>query len=120
MLARGIEVLPPEQRDQRAGGVILAFTLDGGLREQEQRLRDAVVEPPWGMRLSGSIQLGVHAVVRGRGWLWTDTPGSAVELSPGTVVLVRGGPDHYVGDQPGAHCVGPEEFGARHPLTEAG
>ncbi|WP_285584490.1 AraC family transcriptional regulator [Herbidospora sp. NBRC 101105] len=77
-----------------------------------------VAEPPWGMRLSGSIQLGVHAVVRGRGWLWTDTPGSAVELSPGTVVLVRGGPDHYVGDQPGAHCVGPEEFGARHPLTE--
>ncbi|GLX95071.1 VOC family protein [Herbidospora sp. NBRC 101105] len=58
VLARGIEVLPPEQRDQRAGGVILAFTLDGGLREQEQRLRDAGVEitmplrqEPWDERL---------------------------------------------------------------------
>ncbi|WP_030452791.1 VOC family protein [Herbidospora cretacea] len=55
VLARGIEVLPPEQRDQRAGGVILAYTLDGGLREQEKRLRDAGVEitmplrqEPWG------------------------------------------------------------------------
>ncbi|MFD0886498.1 VOC family protein [Streptosporangium algeriense] len=58
VLARGIEVLPPEQRDQRASGVILAFTLADGLREQEKRLRDAGVEitmplrqEPWGERL---------------------------------------------------------------------
>ncbi|GGQ35151.1 VOC family protein [Streptosporangium pseudovulgare] len=58
LLARGIEVLPPEQRDQRAGGLILAFTLAGGLAEQEKRLRDAGVEitmplrqEPWGEAL---------------------------------------------------------------------
>ncbi|MEU6742122.1 VOC family protein [Streptosporangium sandarakinum] len=58
LLARGIEVLPPEQRDQRAGGLILAFTLAGGLAEQEKRLRDAGVpitmplrQEPWGEAL---------------------------------------------------------------------
>jgi predicted enzyme related to lactoylglutathione lyase len=58
LLTLGIEVLPPEQRDQHASGVILAFTLAGGLEEQEQRLRDAGVEitmplrqEPWGERL---------------------------------------------------------------------
>jgi AraC-like DNA-binding protein len=73
-----------------------------------------VAEPPWGLRLAGSIQLAVHAVVRGRGWLWLDDPGSAVELAPGDVTLVRGGPDHYIGHQPGADCLEPEEFRARH------
>ncbi|TDC43377.1 VOC family protein [Micromonospora sp. KC213] len=58
LLARGIPVLPPEQRDQRASGLILAFTLASGLEEQEKRLRDAGVEitmplrqEPWGERL---------------------------------------------------------------------
>ncbi|GAA2446924.1 VOC family protein [Actinomadura vinacea] len=58
LLARGTEVLPPEQRDQHATGLILAFTLDGGLQDQEKRLRDAGVEitmplreEPWGERL---------------------------------------------------------------------
>ncbi|MGW4964203.1 VOC family protein [Nonomuraea sp. NPDC004186] len=58
LLARGIQVLPPEQRDQHAAGLILAFTLDTGLRDQEKRLRDAGVEitmplreEPWGERL---------------------------------------------------------------------
>ncbi|WP_067182071.1 VOC family protein [Microtetraspora niveoalba] len=58
LLARGIPVLPPEQRDQRAGGLILAFTLADGLAEQEKRLRDAgaqitmpLREEPWGERL---------------------------------------------------------------------
>ncbi|MEV4003983.1 VOC family protein [Actinomadura sp. NPDC049753] len=58
LLARGIQVLPPEQRDQHASGVILAFTLADGLQEQEKRLRDAGVEitmplrqEPWGERL---------------------------------------------------------------------
>lgn len=58
LLARGIEVLPPEQRDQRAAGLILAFTLASGLDGQEKRLRDAGVEitmplreEPWGERL---------------------------------------------------------------------
>lgn len=58
LLARGTEVLPPEQRDQQASGLILAFTLEGGLDDEEKRLRDAGVEitmalreEPWGERL---------------------------------------------------------------------
>jgi AraC-like DNA-binding protein len=79
-----------------------------------------VAEPPWGLRLGGSIQLAVHTVVRGRGWLWLDTPDNAVELSPGTVTLVRGGPDHYVGHEPGADCLEPEEFRARQTNATPG
>ncbi|WP_329550584.1 AraC family transcriptional regulator [Streptomyces sp. NBC_00696] len=70
-------------------------------------------DPPWGVRLSGAIQLSVHAVVRGRGWLWLDHPASAVELVPGEVTLVRGGPDHCIGHEPGADCLEPEQFRAR-------
>ena len=73
-----------------------------------------VAEPPWGLRLGGSIQLAVHTVVRGRGYLWLNTPGNVVELSPGTVALVRGGQDHYIGHEPGADCLDPEEFRARY------
>ncbi|MFF1555911.1 VOC family protein [Streptomyces sp. NPDC058279] len=58
LLARGTEVLPPEQRDQRAAGLILAYTLTSGLEEQEKLLRDAGVpitmplrQEPWGERL---------------------------------------------------------------------
>ena len=74
-----------------------------------------VAAPPWGLRLGGSIQLAVHAVVRGRGWLWfDDATQKPMELSPGDVTLVRGGPDHCIGHEPGADCLGPEEFRARH------
>src|SRR5882757_7221029 len=74
-----------------------------------------VAAPPWGLRLGGSIQLAVHAVVRGRGWLWFDDDSeSPMELSPGDVTLVRGGPDHSIGHEPGAHCLEPEEFRAHH------
>jgi AraC-like DNA-binding protein len=79
-----------------------------------------VAEPPWGLRLGGSIQLAVHTVVRGRGYLWLEDPGRAVELSPGTVVLVRGGSDHHVGHEPGVDCLEPEEFRARHAQAGAG
>ncbi|TPQ22359.1 VOC family protein [Streptomyces sporangiiformans] len=58
LLRRGIDVLPPEQRDQRARGLILAFTLDAGLEAEEKRLRSEGVditmplrEEPWGERL---------------------------------------------------------------------
>jgi hypothetical protein len=79
-----------------------------------------VAEPPWGLRLGGSIQLAVHTVVRGRGYLWLNAPGSVVELAPGTIALVRGGPDHYIGHEPGAECLEPEEFRARHAGTGPG
>jgi AraC-like DNA-binding protein len=73
-----------------------------------------VVRPPWGLRLGGSIQLAVHAVVRGRGWLWLDGPDQPLELAPGDVTLVRGGPDHYIGHEPGADYLEPDDFRARH------
>ncbi|MFJ3233732.1 VOC family protein [Streptomyces sp. NPDC086787] len=57
LLRRGIEVLPPEQRDQRAAGLIVAFTVTG-VAEHEERLRQAgapITMPlraePWGERL---------------------------------------------------------------------
>jgi DNA-binding transcriptional MerR regulator/predicted enzyme related to lactoylglutathione lyase len=56
-LQRGIEVLPENLRDQRAQGVILAFTVSD-LAHQETRLRDEGVEitlpwreEPWGEKL---------------------------------------------------------------------
>ncbi|MDX3343300.1 VOC family protein [Streptomyces sp. ATCC51928] len=58
LLRRGIEILPADQRDQRASGLILAFTLAGGLDAEEKRLRAEGVEitmplreEPWGERL---------------------------------------------------------------------
>lgn len=57
LLARGTEVLPTDQRDQRASGLILAFT-GTGIETEEKRLRAAGVEitmplreEPWGERL---------------------------------------------------------------------
>jgi AraC-like DNA-binding protein len=33
---------------------------------------------------------------------------------------VRGGPDHYIGHEPGANCLEPEEFRARHAHADPG
>ena len=79
-----------------------------------------VTSPPWGLQLGGSIQLAVHTVVRGRGYLWLNTPGNVVELSPGTVALVRGGQDQHIGHEPGADCLEPEEFRTRHAQAGSG
>ncbi len=73
-----------------------------------------VAAPPWGLRLPGTIQLALHAVVQGRAWLWLDDPQAAFELAPGDLMLVRGGPDHRLAHEPGAPCVEPAEFKARH------
>src|SRR5258708_33033998 len=48
--------------------------------------------PPWGLRLSGTIQLALHAVVQGRAWLWLDAPEAALALAPGGLGVGRGGP----------------------------
>jgi AraC-like DNA-binding protein len=74
----------------------------------------SVAVPPWGLRLPGTIQLAVHAVVHGRAWLWTEANDDPLELTPGDLALVRGGPDHFVAHEPGAHCVPPAEFRSRH------
>ncbi|KJK52475.1 VOC family protein [Streptomyces sp. NRRL F-4428] len=57
LLARGTEVLPADQRDRRASGLILAFTATG-IEGEEARLRAEGVEitmplreEPWGERL---------------------------------------------------------------------
>ncbi|MEU7699228.1 VOC family protein [Streptomyces sp. NPDC039028] len=57
LLRRGTEVLPPEQRDRQAGGLIVAFTVTN-LATEEARLRAAgapitmpLREEPWGERL---------------------------------------------------------------------
>lgn len=71
--------------------------------------RSAAVAP-WGLRLPGTIQLAVHALVQGSGWLWVDGIGSPVELRPGDLALVRGGPDHFIAHAPGAPCAAPDEF----------
>jgi AraC-like DNA-binding protein len=73
-----------------------------------------VAASPWGLRLPGSIQLALHAVVQGRAWLWLDDPQTAVELAPGELALVRGGPDHHIAHEPAAACLEPAEFKARH------
>lgn len=57
LLARGTEVLPADQRDRHAAGLILAFTATG-IESEEKRLRAEGVEitmplreEPWGERL---------------------------------------------------------------------
>ncbi|MFJ1756689.1 VOC family protein [Kitasatospora sp. NPDC088134] len=57
LLRRGLEVLPEGFRDQRAAGVVLAFTVDDAAAEQD-RLRAAgvpitmpLLDEPWGERL---------------------------------------------------------------------
>ncbi|MFD9880427.1 VOC family protein [Streptomyces alboflavus] len=57
LLQRGSEVLPPEQRDQQAAGLIFALTITG-IEAEERRLREAgapitmpLREEPWGERL---------------------------------------------------------------------
>jgi AraC-like DNA-binding protein len=78
-----------------------------------------VVMAPWGLKLGGSIQLAVHAVTRGRAWLWFDDPTSAVELLPGEITLVRGGPAHYIAHEPGADSLEPDDFRRQHSQRPA-
>src|ERR1700680_4041433 len=85
----------------------------------------SVAQPPWGLRLPGTIQLAVHAVIQGRMWLWLDNPRPPLELAPGGVAArrggpahFRGGPDHFIGHKPNAACLPPEQFQARHADDE--
>jgi AraC-like DNA-binding protein len=47
-------------------------------------------------------------------WLWFDDPRGALELAPGDVALVRGGPDHFIAHTPDAACLSHEQFQERH------
>jgi AraC-like DNA-binding protein len=78
----------------------------------------SVARPPWGLRLPGTIQLAVHTVTHGRAWLWLEEPTDAVELAPGDLALVIGGPDHHLAHQRGAACLSPERFRQQHANDE--
>ena len=69
---------------------------------------------PGGLRLDGSIQLAVHAVTRGRAWVWLHDPTRAVELLPGEITLVRGGSPHFIAHEPSADCLEPHDFRLEH------
>src|ERR1700694_2727223 len=100
---RHMDLLQAHLTRARASGGVFARTL---------------ATPPWGLRLSGTIQLALHAVVQGRAWLWLDDPWAAVELAPGELALVRGGLDHHIAHEPSAPCLEPAEFRARHAHDE--
>src|SRR5579859_4546554 len=86
---RQMDLLQAHLTRARASGGVFARTL---------------ATPPWGLRLSGTIQLALHAVVQGRAWLWLDDPQAALELAPGELALVRGGLDHHIAHEPGARA----------------
>ena len=78
----------------------------------------SVARPPWGLRLPGTIQLALHTVMQGRAWLWLEDPRDAVELAPGDLALVVGGPDHHIAYERGAACLSPERFREQHADDE--
>ena len=79
----------------------------------------SIAVAPWGLRLPGTIQLAVHAMIQGHSWLWVDGEHNPLELKPGDLALVRGGPDHFIAHKRGARCVLPEDFRTQHSTDEA-
>jgi len=77
----------------------------------------SIAVAPWGLRLPGTIQLAVHAVIQGHAWLWLDGEGDPVELRPGDLALVRGGPDHFIATNQGRIASCRRISGLRTPLT---
>jgi len=70
--------------------------------------------PPWGLRLPGDIQLAVHAVIRGRAWIWSGGSTDSLELRSGDLALVKGGADHFIAHEPGAEVVSHDAFAGLH------
>jgi AraC-like DNA-binding protein len=79
----------------------------------------SIAVAPWGLRLPGTIQLAVHAMIQGHSWLWIDGQDDPLELNPGDLALVRGGRDHFIAHDPSARCVLPEDFRTQHSCDEA-
>jgi len=78
----------------------------------------SIAVAPWGLRLPGTIQLAIHAMIRGQAWLWLDGMDHPVELKPGDLALVRGGADHFIAHEQGASCISPEDFRTQHVSDE--
>ncbi|MEU0661110.1 VOC family protein [Streptomyces lavendulocolor] len=90
LLRKGTEVLPAEQRDREAGGLILALTVTG-LAAEEARLRAAgapitmpLREEPWGERLFQMTDPN-GVVVQLVEWA---VPGTGTDGSEGTAMQV--------------------------------
>lgn len=79
----------------------------------------SIAVAPWGLRLPGTIQLAVHAMIQGHSWLWIDGQDAPLELNPGDLAFVRGGRDHFIAHDPSTRCVLPEDFRTQHSCDEA-
>lgn len=97
LLRGGTDVLPPEQRDQRAAGLILALTVTD-LAAEEARLRAAgapitmpLREEPWGERL---FQMTDPNGVVVQLVEWADAAGGADPADNDTMVVITPSTDH--------------------------
>ncbi|KUJ68520.1 glyoxalase [Streptomyces albus subsp. albus] len=111
LLRRGIEVLPPEQRDQHAAGLILALTVTD-LVAEEQRLRAAgapitmpLREEPWGERLFQMTDPN-GVVVQLVEWATAEEPAQAAEPKEEPVMRVITPTAENVTESPNAHMTG--------------
>ncbi|ACU38301.1 AraC family transcriptional regulator [Actinosynnema pretiosum subsp. pretiosum] len=62
--------------------------------------RQAVVRPPWSLRMATGAPLMLATMVRGEAWIVPDR-GEAVRIGEGDVAVVRGDVPHVVADSPG-------------------
>ncbi|MEU7011360.1 VOC family protein [Streptomyces sp. NPDC046332] len=97
LLRGGTDVLPPEQRDQRAAGLILALTVTD-LAAEEARLRAAgapitmpLREEPWGERL---FQMTDPNGVVVQLVEWADAAGAAGPADDDAMVVITPSADH--------------------------
>ncbi|MFG2773481.1 VOC family protein [Streptomyces sp. NPDC048350] len=97
LLRGGTDVLPPEQRDQRAAGLILALTVTD-LAAEEARLRAAgapitmpLREEPWGERL---FQMTDPNGVVVQLVEWADAAGAADPADNDAMVVITPSTDH--------------------------
>ncbi|GAB2972175.1 AraC family transcriptional regulator [Actinotalea caeni] len=71
-----------------------------GVRARTAAFCQAVLEPPWGLRIADGAALAFATVLRGHAWVVPDD-GEPRRLEVGDVAVVKG-PDHYtVADSPG-------------------
>ena len=63
-------------------------------------IAQAELVPPWGLEVDSLAEAHVHVVQRGSCWLRTTGQRKPVHLGTGDVVLIRGGVDHSICDDP--------------------
>lgn len=76
----------------------LADLLDG-VRARSADFCQAILNPPWALRIADGAALSLVTALRGHAWVLPDS-GEPALIRPGDVVIIKG-PDHYtVGDHP--------------------